>query len=186
MGSLTLKSAISLKAFACTLLGLTCTAILVIVFFPLFATNCRPSPTTLTVSNMKHSLQAFTAYVADYDETFPPPNTWQDAVESHTQIEYFYSVMDVRTARRPEFYFAASRPTLLKSLKRISNFESTILLFESNSCSRNTTGSFELLRDPSPERRRLVVGYLDGHVGLLRIPADIYTSIREGAWGHER
>lgn len=186
MGSIKLKRAISKKAFAYTLLGLTCTTVLAVVFFPLFATNCRPSPTALTVSNMRLSLQAFTTYVADFDDTFPPPDTWQDAVASHTKHDYLYSVMDIRTARKPEYYFAASRPTLLKTLRRISNFESTILLFESNSGSRNTTGSFELLRDPSPERRRLVVGYLDGHVGLLRIPADIYSSIREGAWGQER
>ncbi len=155
----------------CAVLGLIMIAVLAAILFPVFANARDAARRTSCRSNMKQLGVSMQMYVQDYDETYPPAESWDNALQPYTKNAEPWTC-PTRPQTSPGYAYNdwLSRRTI----DTIENPAGTPVIFESSLGRLN--GHDRLESFVTPHKRSSgaegIVGMLDGTArGLASAPA---------------
>jgi len=146
------RSAIAVAA-AAGVLGL-----ILLLFSSLLVHGMAGARKAMCLANVKNVALAVQMYLSDYDDVFPPAETWCDATAPYIRNRAVYLCPEMRDV--PCGYgFNTGLDSL--PLRRLVNPEYTIVIFETD-VGWNATGQLERLRDPPRHRGGDSFGFADG------------------------
>ncbi len=103
-------------------------------------------------------------YAADNHDTFPPAKSWQDAAES--RMARGVSRGRGASFARTEFAFHTKYGGVVRA--KVSAPSTRIVLFDTNLGVRNANGGFESIPAGGRLNGRIMLGFVDGHVAVIR------------------
>jgi hypothetical protein len=133
------------------------------------ASNAREqAKATICVSNIKQLSLGTLMYSQDYDEVFPLPNSWTDAIIPYTKNEELHHCPSV--SDQSLYGYAFNENVVGESLGTISSPQDIVMIFESSSGQKNAQDSMPSLPSPPRHRNRSEaknsIGFVDGHVKM--------------------
>ena len=161
---------------SCLGVGIVASAVLAALLFPVFSRARDAARRTGCASNLKQLSTALAMYTSDYDNAFPPANTWQDGLQpylvSRTAAEDSSpppNVLECPSRRGVIPGYAFNSNLAGKDLFKIGAPHVTPALFDSSRGTPNASdalGSFVM-----PHLGKGNVGFVDGSVrGLDAVP----------------
>ncbi|HEY3297457.1 MAG TPA: DUF4190 domain-containing protein [Armatimonadota bacterium] len=135
-------------------------AIMAAIVFPAFAKARESARLTSCLSNVKQISLALMMYTEDYDQNFPPVETWQDALQPYMPSKSIL-VCPSDKSGGPSYGLNAGLKDVLRS--NMPDRESVVIVFESKP-GKNRFGGRELLPYPLRHQRGSNFGFGDGHV----------------------
>lgn len=139
------------------------------VLFPVFmASRERALQTPQCLNNLKQLSAAMNMYLDDYDERFPSPERWNDALRPYVRNGRVFICPRVTDG---EPTYAMNSMLKGKSVADVELPEDVVSIFESKS-GKNLSGGPELLPSPSRHGGLHTIAYVDGHVKSLSDPKE--------------
>jgi prepilin-type processing-associated H-X9-DG protein len=139
-------------------------ALLGAILFPVY-TNGGPTRRHPCISRVKQLALATIIYISDYDDRFPPRDSWMDGIFPYHKNESI--------ERCPTFAFDEKAPKNLygyamnqamSGAKPPPNIATVPLIFDSVNLARSASGTLDSLPNPGRHKGMNVIGFADGHV----------------------
>lgn len=129
----------------------------------------RPSRDAATCqSNLKQVSMAMLQYVRDYDETYPLASNWSDALQPYRK-EYIKFVRCPARSDLP-FGYAMHASIAQSSLADITDFQNTIIYFDSDAGKPNQADKGSSLPPLPRHPKGHSIAFIDGHVKFVEVP----------------
>jgi prepilin-type processing-associated H-X9-DG protein len=155
----------------CLILLIPVCAILAAILFPVFSQARAAARQVSCLSNVKQQALGTIMYVQDYDETFPPSNTWVDATFPYVKNDKVYRCPEVPAGSSNAYGYAFNSALSRKLLKKVSVPATTQMMYDSTNLSKNATDAMATLPNPPRHRNRgNNIGYVDGHARSTATP----------------
>jgi hypothetical protein len=117
-----------------------------------------------SMSNVKDICLAINLYCDDNDGSFPPVQSWLDAIAPYLSDE---KNLELTFAPYPGLAYAMNAQLEGRKKQDVKQSDRTILVFEARLLSP-PAGDSELLPESPLSRRGYVIGFVDGHAELVR------------------
>jgi prepilin-type processing-associated H-X9-DG protein len=158
---------LGLPIWGCLLIGCGCSILPIMIraaiVFPVFAQAREKARQVTCLSNIKQISLAQLMYCQDYDEKFEPSKKWMDLMGPYLKDEHIFHCPSVR--KEPAGYGYAFNSDLGdKSLEKIKEPKTTLMLFDSDNLSRNASDNGTSFPLPGRHSHGNNTGYVDGHV----------------------
>jgi prepilin-type processing-associated H-X9-DG protein len=157
------------------------------ILFPVFGQAREKARQTSCASNLKTISGAMLMYAQDYDDLFPPAENWMDSVDAFCPPspkgkakDSVYRCPSVPTKRDDVYGYAFNRNTATKSVAKIRNPYTKVLLYDSTTLTRNAADAETSL--PVKKRHLKVnnIAFVDGHVKRIKENFDAESSPKVG------
>ena len=152
--------------------GGICTSGISLLMFPLLAALTIPALTKVRqrtqaiqcASQVKQLATGVRLYAQDNNDTYPPADSWCDAIQSHVTSPWLFQCKADTSA--PRCSFALNKSVAGKKEAEVN--PRTVLLFEVEGEAWNVSGGRELMMPRSRHGQIVVVGFADGSVQQVR------------------
>jgi prepilin-type processing-associated H-X9-DG protein len=114
------------------------------------------------LSNVKELGRALMMYVQDWDETYPPAESWSDGAARYLQPTEVQSLFRCPAAASP-YSYAFNEALDRMPLRRLDAPTETVMLLESAAKLRNATGDRDARAVPPRHSGGANYGFADGH-----------------------
>ncbi|WP_038472927.1 hypothetical protein [Fimbriimonas ginsengisoli] len=114
------------------------------------------------LSRLAKLSNALQLYSADYNDRFPPAETWQEAID-----RYAGTNEALRCPGAPNFGYGFSRALGAKEMKKVVSPSTSTVIFDSKVLAKNAIGDMADLPSPPRHGRYNAVLYVDGHSGAV-------------------
>jgi prepilin-type processing-associated H-X9-DG protein len=144
--------------------------ILVVILFPVFVQARNKALQTTCLSNVKQMQLGIQMYAVDYDQMFPPADTWMNRIAAHSNIKEPTFHCPELSQYDTSAYGYAFDIRLGSKFVEMSMPETVIVLYDSSKRDRNATDPLASLPTVGRHQGKNAIGYLDGHVKLSSSP----------------
>lgn len=135
---------------------------------PTVILRCWKSRYTACPNSLHRLGMAYSMYLQDYEERFPPFREWNQRISPYIGgVSRFYCPTELPDALNV-YYYAAFVPLKLRPLQQIDNSETTPLLYDSTCIHPSPYDYLTSLPEPERHDRRNNVLYVDGSVKRMR------------------
>jgi hypothetical protein len=117
-----------------------------------------------SMSNARDICLAINLYCDENDGSFPPVQSWMDAIAPHLSSE---KNLELTFAPYPGLAYAMNAQLEGRKKQDVKQSDRTVLVFEARLLSP-PAGGRELLPESPLSRRGYVIGFVDGHAELVR------------------
>jgi hypothetical protein len=140
------------------------TAIMMVLLMPVLAGVRTQGKTVLSMNNAKQICMAINLYCEENDGRFPPADIWPAALAPYLGDP---KILESSFAPHTGLAWAMNRHLNGRNIRDIKQPRRTVLIFEAP-ISGPTAGGRELLIRRPRRHRGHIIGFVDGHVELVR------------------